>query len=71
MTANEVAARYSLAELSKMFSAAATELQQVEQMLQVEILGKDLITTTIAYKETLTQYAQLVFDAMKIKEKRN
>lgn len=71
MTANEVAARYSLAKLAEMFSAAAKELQQVEQMLQVEILDKDLITTTIAYKETLTQYAQLVFDAMKIKEKRN
>lgn len=71
MTANEVAARYSLAKLAEMFSAAAKELQEVDAMLNNECITETFRATTKAYKETLTQYAQIVLDAIKIKEKRN
>lgn len=70
MTPNDIAARYTMAQLSEMYAAAAKELQQVDAMLNNECITETFRATTKAYKETLRQYAQLVFDAMKIKEKR-
>lgn len=70
MTANDIAARYTMAQLSEMYAAAAKELQQVDAMLNNECISETFRATTKAYKQTLHQYAQLVFDAMKIKEKR-
>ena len=70
MTPNDIAAIYTIAQLSEMFAAAAKELQQVDAMLNNECISETFRATTKAYKQTLYQYAQLVFDAMKIKEKR-
>lgn len=70
MTANDIASKYTIAQLSEMFAAAAKELQQVDAMLYNECITETFRATTKAYKQTLSQYAQLVFDAMKIKEKR-
>lgn len=70
MTANDIAAKYTIEQLSEMFAAAAKELQQVDAMLNNECITETFRATTKAYKQTLQQYAQLVFDAMKIKEKR-
>lgn len=70
MTANDIAAKYTMAQLSEMYAAAAKEMQQVDAMLFYDCISETFKMTTKAYKETLRQYAQLVFDAMKIKEKR-
>lgn len=69
MTANDVAAKYTMEQLSERFAAAAKEMQQVDAMLNNECISDTFRATTNAYKDTLRQYAQLVFDAMKIKEK--
>ena len=70
MTANEIAAKYTIAQLSEMYTAAAKEMMESDSILNNDCLTETMKTTCRAYKQTLRQYAQLVFDAMKIKEKR-
>ena len=70
MTANDIAARYTMAQLSEMYAAAAKEMMETDKILNNDCLSETMKTTCKAYKQTLHQYAQLVFDAMKIKEKR-
>lgn len=70
MTANDIAAKYTLAQLSEMYAAAAKEMMQTDSILNSDCLTETMKTTCSAYKQTLHEYAQLVFDSMKIKEKR-
>ena len=59
-----------MAQLSEMYAAAAKEMMETDSILDNDSLTETMKTTCRAYKQTLHQYAQLVFDAMKIKEKR-
>ena len=70
MTANEIAANYGIEKLSEMYAAAAKEIMETDNILNNGCLSETMKTTCRAYKTTLYQYAQLVFDAMKIKEER-
>lgn len=70
MTPNDIAAKYTMAKLSEMFAAAAKEMMETDSILNNDCLTETMKTTCNAYEQTLRQYAQLVFDAMKIKEKR-
>lgn len=71
MTANDIAAKYTLSELSKMFSGAVEEMQRLDNLLKITVLNEGFKTTCLMYKKSLTEFAQMTFDAMKIKKKPN
>lgn len=71
MTTNDIATKYTLSELSKMFSGAVEEMQRLDNLLKITVLNEGFKTTCLMYKKSLAEFAQMVFDAMKIKEKPN
>lgn len=71
MTPNEIAAKYTLTELTTMYDGAVKEICRLNNLLQVEMLNEAFKTTCKMYKDGLTEFANNVFEALKIKEKLN
>lgn len=69
MTPKEIAAKYPLTELTKMYDGAVNEICRLNNLLQVEMLNEAFKTTCKMYKDGLTEFANNVFEALKIKEK--
>lgn len=69
MTPNEVAAKYTLSELTTMYDGAVKEICRLNNLLQVEMLNEAFKTTCKMYKDGITEFANTVFAAIKIKEK--
>lgn len=69
MTANEIAAKYTLKDLSAMYDGAISEICRLNNLIKVEMLNEAFRTTCKMYKDGVQEFANQVFNAIIMKEK--
>lgn len=69
MTANEIASKYTMCDLTKMLNGAVEEISRLNDLLSIEVLNEGFKLTCKQTKQGLTEFTTMVIEAIRIKEK--